>query len=222
MHSKKNFEQRYSYQHTGRKRHKFIPVVLCVFLIVTVIAIAQQVTIHRSYKQGYTDGVEQARAEMQAQLAYEAQQAAAARAASVITYADGTTYEQLKTEAESIAQVLYAMRNNTRAGLKLAVWCVINRSINQSYPDAIVDVCIQPMQWMGYDEGNPILQELYEICYEELIYWHNGGHVPMDLYHVFLSWSEKEIVLFTDYERKGSCHYFYESDWEKFEQSREV
>lgn len=133
------------------------------------------------------------------------------------TLADGTTFEQVQIEAQYAARVLYGVQDNTRAGLKLTTWCIINRAQNKAYPNNVVDVCKQELQWMGYSDENQVIKNLYDICYEELVYWHNGGPVPMSSDYVFLAWTPDEIILRTDYMGKNRCKYFDEVDWAEFE-----
>lgn len=137
------------------------------------------------------------------------------------TLADGTSFEAVQREAEQAAKVVYGVaRDNSRAGKKLTAWCVICRVGNSMYDGSIEDVCSQEAQWMGYSEDNPILRSIYDLCYEELVYWHNGGYLPMEPDFVFLKWTPEEIVLRTDYLGQGNCHYFYEDDWAAFEAAR--
>lgn len=80
-------------------------------------------------------------------------------------------------EAEAAARVIYGTaRNHTAEAWRNLVWCIINRVESPLYPDTMKDVCRQEAQWMGYSDDNPVLQAVYEVAYEVLSTWHEGGH----------------------------------------------
>ena len=116
-------------------------------------------------------------------------------------------------EAEDIARVLYGMQYNSDAGLKSAVWCVLNRVDNRLYPDTVQGVCEQEQQWVGYYDTNPVLSNLKELALEQVKVWHSGVR-PMGSNFVYLEWSPKEIVLRDNYNNVGVVHKWYEADWE--------
>jgi hypothetical protein len=116
-------------------------------------------------------------------------------------------------EAEDIARVLYGMQYNSDAGLKSAVWCVLNRVDNRLYPDTVQGVCEQEQQWVGYYDTNPVLSNLKELALEQVKVWHSGVR-PMGSNFVYLEWSPKEIVLRDNYNNVGVVHKWYEEDWE--------
>ena len=120
----------------------------------------------------------------------------------------------MEDEAREIAKVLYPMRNNTEAGLRSAVWCVLNRVNSQWYPDTVYGVVSQKDNFMGWNDDNPVLDNLYQIALREVQRWHNGMH-SIDVDFVFLVWNPNEIVLQTTFEGGRGCHYWYESDWNK-------
>lgn len=179
--------------------------VLCLVLAFIVSARVQQKKMTDTFDKGREAGY------VAAELAFTKEPE---------TLADGTTIEQVNLEALYVAKVVYGVQDNTRAGQKMTVWCVINRAANKAYPDGVIDVCKQELQWMGYNDENPAIKRIYDLCYEELVYWHSGGLAPMSPDFVFLSWTPAEITLRTDFEEKNHCKYFYESDWEEFEASR--
>lgn len=121
----------------------------------------------------------------------------------------GGEVSDIEREAESIAKVLYGTAlNNSEDGQRAVVWCIINRTEHQNYPDTVAEVCRQEQQWMGYSDDNPVLENLYELALAELKVWHNDGHRPMSKDFVFLSWSENEIVLRDKFEVKPNTHYW--------------
>lgn len=193
-----------------RNRQLVLLWMLAGLLAATVGGRIRQEEISDARAQGRAAGIaaEQLRVKETARLAAEG------------PFADGAAQEQVRREAEEIAKVLYAVRDNSRAGQKLAVWCVIERCRSPLYPDMAEKVCRQTGQWMGYGEDNPILSELYETAWEELVYWHNGGYLPAAEGCVYLEWTPEQITLRDSFDGSGSCHYFYESDWEAFNASR--
>lgn len=121
----------------------------------------------------------------------------------------GGEVSAIEKEAEFIAKVLYGTAlNNSEDGQRAVVWCIINRTEHQNYPDTVAEVCRQEQQWMGYSDDNPVLENLYELALAELKVWHNDGHRPMSKDFVFLSWSENEIVLRDKFEEKPNTHYW--------------
>lgn len=114
-----------------------------------------------------------------------------------------------KEEAEAVAKVLYGTaRGNTETDQRAVVWCIINRCESDRYPDTIQGVCSQEKQWMGYSDSNPIVRDLYDVAYEELTTWHEGGYRMIAPDFLFLSWSSKEIVLRTQFEENGATRYW--------------
>ena len=204
------------------KHQKKVAMSVLIWAVIILAAVlVQKYSVAKAYDRGHADGAAEAETAIYTQLAYEEQQRAA-QTTPPPTLEDGTSYEQLKKESEYAAKVVYGVQDNTKAGKKNTVWCIINRVGDYRYASNVVDVCNQELQWMGYVESNPVIQSLYDLCYEELEYWHNGGILPMSTDFVFLGWSKNEITLRTDFEEKGNCHYWYESDWEAFEQAREA
>lgn len=119
-----------------------------------------------------------------------------------------TPEKQLQQEAEYIARVLYgtALEHDARDQRTL-VWCILNRVDSSSYPNTVKEVCQQPSQWIGYDDNNPILTNLYELAIEELTTWHNN-YRPVSEDYVYMSWSSKEIKLRDTYEKKDNTRYW--------------
>lgn len=121
---------------------------------------------------------------------------------------------RIEEEAKWVAKVLYGTaNNNSEAGQRMTVWCIINRVENGQYPDTIKDVCEQKSQWMQYSDKNPVVKNLLNIAYEELYKWHCTDVRPMSPSFVFLGWSSNSITLRNTFEEEKSTVYFKESDW---------
>lgn len=119
--------------------------------------------------------------------------------------------DPIKIEAEYVAKVLYGTAQlNSAHGQKMVVWCIINRVENQNYPDSIKDVCQQKDQWMGYSDNNPVMRDLYDLSYEILSNWHNGGYRDISPDFIFMKWSPDQICLKTEFEETKSCRFIYE------------
>lgn len=124
-------------------------------------------------------------------------------------YADADPYKlQLDAEAESLARVLYGVKDNDAEDMRTYCWCVFNRVDNTAFPDALEDVIAQPSQWMRYDPTNPVLENLFQIAREELEAWHSDGHRPCSADYVFMSWSPSDICLRDRWAEGSGCHYW--------------
>jgi len=115
---------------------------------------------------------------------------------------------QLNAEAESLARVLYGVKDNDQQDLRTMCWCVFNRVDNTAFPDTLEDVIAQPQQWMRYDPTNPVLEDLYQIAREELEVWHSDGHRPCSADYVFMSWSASDICLRDRWAEGSGTHYW--------------
>lgn len=116
---------------------------------------------------------------------------------------------QHREEAEAVAKVLYGTAlHNSREGQVAVIWCVINRTESSLFPDSIVEVCRQPVQWMGYADDNPVIKDLYELADEVLSGWRNGGYRIISPDYLYMSWSSDEIVLRTTFEETARTHYW--------------
>ena len=113
----------------------------------------------------------------------------------------------MEEEAKVVAKVLYAMRNNREAGLHLACWAIFDRVDSLRYSDDVYSVCSAKDAFMGWSDGNDVLDNLYKIALEEVQRWHRGIR-PLSASFVYLYWTPSEIYLFDD-----SGHKFFESDW---------
>lgn len=124
---------------------------------------------------------------------------------------------KMEEEAKIIAKVLYPMRNNKAHGLRSAVWCVLNRVDNPLYDDDVYAVCSAKQAFMGWDDNNPVLDNLYSIALKELQVWHSGVR-PMDTKFVFLDWTAREIMLRDQFEERGA-HVWTEDDWYDYDET---
>lgn len=123
-------------------------------------------------------------------------------------YENPTPEKLIKEEAEYIAKVLYGTAlNHDERDQRTLVWCILNRVDSAGYPGDVKSVCQQPSQWIGYDDNNPILNNLYDIAMKELETWHNN-YRPVSKDYVFMSWSSKEISLRDTYETKPNTRYW--------------
>ena len=124
-------------------------------------------------------------------------------------YADADPYQlQLNADAESLARVLYGVKDNSTDDLRTYCWCVFNRVDNSAFPDTLEDVIAQPQQWMRYDPTNPVLEPLYQLAREELEVWRSDGHRPCSADYVFMSWSSDDICLRDRWSEGSGCHYW--------------
>lgn len=112
-------------------------------------------------------------------------------------------------EAEAIARVMYGMaRNHATQHQQTVVWCILNRVDDSRFPDSIIEVCKQPSQWVGYDDGNPVLEDMYQSAYRMITEWRNGAHRPMDTSYVFAERTTDSIILRNTYEVTGRTRYY--------------
>lgn len=114
----------------------------------------------------------------------------------------------VENEAEWLARVLYGIKSNSTDDLKTCCWCVFNRVDSPGYPNTVQEVVNQPQQWMAYKEDNPVLEDLYQIAYDQLTTWYSGGRRPVSAEFVFMSWSPTEIVLRDNWKDGSSTHYW--------------
>ena len=119
------------------------------------------------------------------------------------------TEEQVKqVQAEELARLLYGVKDNSTDDLRTLCWCVFNRVDNTSYPNTIEAVISQPSQWMGYNHGNVVLEDLYQIAYEEMTKWQSGSHRPVSNEYVFMNWSASGIVLRNTFNENAATRYW--------------
>lgn len=117
--------------------------------------------------------------------------------------------EQHRQEAEAVARVLYGTAlHNSREGQEAVVWCIINRCESSLFPDSIVEVCKQPVQWMGYADDNPVIKDLFDLANDVLTGWRSGGYRIISPDYLYMSWTADEIVLRTTFEETSRTHYW--------------
>ena len=116
--------------------------------------------------------------------------------------------KQLDLEAEQMARVLYGVKDNDDDDLRTYCWCVFNRVDNNSYPSTLEDVIAQPNQWMRYDPTNPVLEDLYQIAYEQLDAWYSNSHRPCSSEYIFMNWSPTDICLRDNFHEGSGTHYW--------------
>ena len=148
-----------------------------------------------------TKAVEQYKTQLADQMEQEEEAARLAAAQDPYTL-------QLNAEAESLARVLYGVRDNSTDDLKTYCWCVFNRVENAAFPSTLEDVIAQPGQWMRYDQTNPILEPLYQLAREQLDAWHTDDHRPVSSDYVFMTWSANDICLRDNFHAGSNCHYW--------------
>lgn len=139
---------------------------------------------------------------------YKIEQAEEAERLAMEAYETDPYTIQLNAEADSLARVLYGVKDNDENDLKTYCWCVFNRVDNPSYPDTLEDVIAQPSQWMRYDPTNPILESLYQIAREQLDEWHTNTHRPVSNEYVFMNWSRNDICLRDNFYEGSGTHYW--------------
>ena len=123
--------------------------------------------------------------------------------------ADADPYTlQLNAEAESLAQILYGVKDNDKDDLRTLCWCVFNRVDNPAFPNTLEDVISQPQQWMRYDAENPVLEDLYQIAREQLEAWRSDAHRPCSSDYVFMSWTPSDICLRDAWREGSGTHYW--------------
>ena len=77
--------------------------------------------------------------------------------------------------ARMIAQVLWGECRGCSVTEQAAVaWCILNRvdSPERYFPDDVAAVIVQPSQFLGYAEDNPVTDELYRIARDVLSRWY--------------------------------------------------
>lgn len=176
------------------------------YLLVVLLLILYTITVCRVQQKKDAAQMEKCVAEVNAQvseLKREMQELETQTAALLPTGADA-----LRHEAELMARVLYGVKDNSTDDLRTLCWCIINRADNDSYPGTIAEVISQPHQWMGYAEENPVLEDMYQIAYDELVTWRSNSHRPVSDEYVYMSWSPNEIVLRNEFDVSSQTRYW--------------
>lgn len=85
------------------------------------------------------------------------------------------TYETNPAEVEALAKTVWGEARGLSADeWRLVVWCVLQRVDDSRWPDTVEGVVMQPGQFHGYAEGNPVDPDIYEVCAGELARWAAG------------------------------------------------
>ena len=171
-------------------------VALCTLLALLMMVVVARVTDQTRPPE---------RIDLAAAAIVEAQQESEAEKALQIAQEQA----QHRAEAEAVAKVLYGTAlHHSEEAQRAVVWCIINRCESSLFPDSIVQVCKQPVQWMGYSDGNPVIESLYQIADEVLCGWRSGGYRVISPDYLYLSWTRDSIILRTSFEENSRTHYW--------------
>lgn len=110
-------------------------------------------------------------------------------------------------EARMMAQLLYGVKDNNNTDLQTLCWCILNRVDSPGYPNTIQEVISQPNQWIGYNENNPVIDNLYNISIAVINYWAEG-HRPCDTSFVYMNWSPTLIMLRDSFKENKYTQYW--------------
>lgn len=106
---------------------------------------------------------------------------------NVEQYDKATSYKNIEytelpftlNEVEMLAKTVWGeARGCTKDEQRLVVWTVLQRVDNDYWACTINEVLTEDRQFVGYCDTNPIDEEIYELCYEELLKWHNNEEPP--------------------------------------------
>ena len=115
---------------------------------------------------------------------------------------------QREQNLNAIAKVLYGYRYNTDRDLEGIVWVILNRVDNQAeFHDFITisDVVNQPSQWMGYNENNPVLENLWDIADDVLYRYETDGKRLFGQEYLYFEWRSDYIVFKTELYDSKTC-----------------
>ncbi len=108
--------------------------------------------------------------------------------------------DQYVEEAETLARVIYGIRDNSEDDMRTHIWCIFNRvdikTGEFAKTDTLEKAISKPGQWIFYETSYdyPVVESLYRLALEEVIVWHDG-HRPCSADFVYEWWSPDEIVL---------------------------
>lgn len=191
---------------TVRKNPRYQTMLWIVLLI--VVSLVSRGCQYISDKEAFEEQTAAIVAEHDAVIERMEEERIAAIAAVRAEYEELSPEEMIEQEAKYIAKVLYGTaRNNSERDQRTVTWCVLNRVDSAGYPNTVQGVCEQASQWMGYDDDNPVLNNLLEVARKELIKWHDGDRPVLPDY-VYMSWSSKEITLRDTYEKDADTRYW--------------
>ena len=82
-------------------------------------------------------------------------------------------------ELEMVAKTVWGeARGCSNIQQEAVAWCILNRVDDGRFPDSIVGVITQPWQFCGYDEGNPVDEDIYEAVRKVLLVWATEEMMP--------------------------------------------
>ena len=116
----------------------------------------------------------------------------------------------IRPEAEAASRVVFGMAQYLSPDAWRALTCcIINRAEHPYlFENDIIGVCKEQDKWMRYNDDNPVLQEIYDVVYEVLRNWHDGGHRIMSPDYIYVSWSENELVFRDEFIETPNTHYW--------------
>lgn len=144
------------------------------------------------------------------ELAAQVEAAAAERQTAELAALAAVVNDPIRPEAEAAARVVFGMAPylSPDAWRALAC-CIINRSEHPFlFENDIVSVCREEGQWMRYSDDSPVLKDIYDVVYEVLSNWHDGGHRIMSPDYIYVSWSETELVFRDEFIETPNTHYW--------------
>lgn len=151
------------------------------------------------------------RAEERGREAAYAERDAAEEAVRAETFAAETAQQsQYDRKLKLLCQQVYGLYQvgARRADqMELAAWVAINRVDDTRWPDTLEEVLLQPEQWQGMSEENPVLQDIYTVCKEALDAYTTGGIRPIAPDFVYLSYENGKLSARTEYIDSASCRY---------------
>lgn len=74
-------------------------------------------------------------------------------------------------EVTVLAKMVWGEARGIRSDMEKAacVWCVLNRLDAGNFGSSIIEVTTAPGQFAGYAAGNPVTEELYDLCEDVLV-----------------------------------------------------
>ena len=115
----------------------------------------------------------------------------------------------MKREATDGAKLIYGIRNfidkygYTERDLRTYIRCALDRV---DYGNGVNDfhaTVSQEGQFLAYSEDNPILDEYYQIAYQEIETWHNETSKPWDVSYRYAELTPQGIFLINEFGADG-------------------
>lgn len=133
---------------------------------------------------------------------FHAEQQAAQKAVEDRLAAERASQEAvIASGAKSVAKAFYGIRNfidkygYDRSDLDTYSRCMFNRVDAGNGVNSLEVIIAQPEQFLGYADGNPVLDEYYKIAYELVSTWMSEETKPCDTSYRFAELTEKGIYL---------------------------